>query len=51
MTSFKAIVQNRQIEIEAPHDLPDGTEVCVEVSMPVVCMGIEKGTTRLADRR
>ena len=40
MTTFNAIVQNRRIEIEAPQDLPDGTEVRVEVLMPVARMGI-----------
>jgi hypothetical protein len=40
MTTFNAIVQNRRIEIEAPQDLPDGTEVRVEVSMPVTRLGI-----------
>lgn len=40
MTTVNAIVQNRRIEIDAPQDLPDGTEVRVDVSMPVVRMGI-----------
>ena len=40
MTTFNVIVQNRRIEIEAPEDVPDGTEVRVDVTMPVNRMGI-----------
>jgi hypothetical protein len=31
MSSLKAIIRNRRIELPAPDELPDGTEVLVEV--------------------
>lgn len=42
MTTFNAIVRNRRIEIAAPNDLPDGSEVRVELSMPVGRLGISE---------
>ncbi len=32
MTSIRTIVHDRKIEVPAPDDVPDGTEVVVEVS-------------------
>lgn len=46
MTTFNAIVKNRRIEFAAPQDLPDGTEVRVEVSMPAIRMGISESDWR-----
>ncbi|MFO0976881.1 MAG: hypothetical protein U0996_10825 [Planctomycetaceae bacterium] len=40
MTTFNVVVQNRRIEIEAPEDVPDGTEVRVEVTASSSRMGI-----------
>jgi hypothetical protein len=40
MTTFNTTVQNRRIEVPAPQELPDGTEVRVDVSTPVIRMGI-----------
>ena len=40
MTTFNVIVQNRRIEIEAPEDVPDGTEVRVEVTTSGRRMGM-----------
>ena len=46
MTTFNAIVKNHRIEFAAPQDLPDGTAVRVEVSMPVIRMGISESEWR-----
>ena len=42
MTMFNVIVQNRRIEIEAPEDVPDGTEVRVEVTTSGRRMGLQE---------
>jgi len=42
MTSFNTIIQNRRIEIPAPQDLADGTEVRVDISLPAIQFGISE---------
>ncbi len=46
MTTYDAIIQNRRIEIPAPQDLADGTEVRVNVSLPAIQMGIPESEWR-----
>lgn len=46
MTTFNVVVQNRRIEIEAPEDVPDGTEVRVEVTASSSRMGIPESEWR-----
>jgi hypothetical protein len=46
MPTFNVIVQNRRIEIEAPEDVPDGTEVRVEVTTSASRMGIPESEWR-----
>jgi hypothetical protein len=44
MTPIRAIVQDRRIELAAPDDLPDGTEVLVDLTpLPPGKIGLSEG--------
>ncbi len=40
MSVFKSVVKNGKIELEAPTDWPDGTEVQIELTLPAESIGI-----------
>jgi hypothetical protein len=42
MTTIRTLVQHRRIEVPAPDDLPDGTEVVVEVIPASKKMGLDE---------
>lgn len=42
MTSIRSIVHNRKIDVPAPDDLPDGTEVVVEVTPATEKIGLNE---------
>jgi hypothetical protein len=47
MNAFKATVRNRRIELTAPDDLPDGTEVLVDVTpLPANKIGVDESEWR-----
>ncbi|HVS37635.1 MAG TPA: hypothetical protein VMS17_18885 [Gemmataceae bacterium] len=47
MNTIKATVRNRRIELTAPEDLPDGTEVLIDVTpLPPGKIGLEEAEWR-----
>lgn len=47
MNTMIATVQNRRIDVPAPHDLPDGTNVVVDVTrVPTEKIGIDEAEWR-----
>lgn len=47
MTSIRAVVQHRRIELTVPDDIPDGTEVLVDVTpVPPAKIGLSEAEWR-----
>ena len=47
MNAIETTVQNRRIEVDAPHDLPNGTKVIVDVTvLPTQKVGIDESAWR-----
>ncbi len=43
MTTVRTVIHDRRIELPAPEDLVDGTEVILTISSPRIWMGIMDG--------